>query len=811
MSKAASRPMSTLLVLSVILLLALGLRLYRLDAQSLWNDEGTSVALAQRDLPTITRNAAGDIHPPLYYYLLHFWIRLAGQGEFAVRSLSVLAGVALVGGAYLLGRRLFGLPTAILAALISALSPFQVYYSQEARMYVFVSLFGLLSMIAYERLLSSSVFTREGHMRWDIVLSVGAYVLTSLLTIYSQYFGLALLLAQNIGFLGWLLWVGRAARRDPRELWKLLLYWAGIQTVIVLCYVPWLSIAWRSLRSWPAIAAPLSLSRMTLDIMRVFSLGQAVGAGRVSGAVSLAFLLVVLVGLLPLQREARAEAAADEGEEHNPTWNAVLVALYLFVPIVVMYALCLRRPMYKPKFLLLATSAYYILVARGVIACGQWAGRVSKAQWMRTGLTLLLVAAVCAASTYSLYPLYYDAQYYRDDYRGIVAYINATASSEDAILINAPSQIETVDYYYHGPLAQYPLPLERPMDMARTEAALQSIVKRHPRVYAILWATGDSDPERFVEGWLDQHCFKALDSWFGNVRLAVYAVPKSPSPEIQHPLDLMLGTGIRLKGYSLLTPELRSGDIVQLTLYWEAVQAVKERYKVFTHLVDGRGNIVGQRDSEPAGGSRLTSAWAPGDVIVDNYGLQIPPGTPPGEHTLRIGMYSLTDGRRLPVSEAGQSAGDAIDLLRLTIQPAQAPPPVAVLDFQRRDSARWGGLELIGHSLNRLGFEHQPEVPLRPGDVARLTLFWRKGSGLPAQEGFVVALSDGAGRSVWEQRLQVTGGTFPLAAWREGELVRDIQQLPLPSGLPPGTYRLTLRPDGWEQRAYTLAKVTISR
>jgi hypothetical protein len=428
---------------------------------------------------------------------------------------------------------------------------------------------------------------------------------------------------------------------------------------------------------------------------------------------------------------------------------------------------------------------------------------------MRTGLTLLLVAAVCVASTYSLYSLYYDARYYRDDYRGIIAYINATAGPEDAILINAPGQIETVDYYYHGSLAQYPLPLERPMDAARTEAALQAIVERHARVYAILWATGDSDPERFVEGWLDQHCFKALDSWFGNVRLAVYAVPRSPSPEIQHPLDLILGEAIRLKGYSLLTPEPRSGDIVQLTLYWEAVQAVKERYKVFTHLVDGRDNIVSQRDSEPVGGSRLTSDWSPGEVIVDNYGLQIPPGTPPGEHILRIGMYSLTDGRRLPVSEAGQSVGDAIDLLRLTIQPAQAPPPVAALGFQHQDSARWGGLELVGHSLNRLGFEHQPEVPLRPGDVARLTLFWRKWSSLPAQEGFIVALSGGGGQSVWEQRLQVTGGTFPLAAWREGELVRDIQQLPLPSGLPPGTYRLTLRPDGWEQRAYTLAKVTL--
>ncbi len=53
------------LALAALLLLALGLRLYRLDAQSLWNDEGTSVALAGRDLATITRSAALDIHPLL--------------------------------------------------------------------------------------------------------------------------------------------------------------------------------------------------------------------------------------------------------------------------------------------------------------------------------------------------------------------------------------------------------------------------------------------------------------------------------------------------------------------------------------------------------------------------------------------------------------------------------------------------------------------------------------------------------------------------------------------------------------------------
>ncbi len=104
------------LVMVAIVLLAFGLRIYRLDAQSLWNDEGTSVALARRDLVTITRDAAHDIHPPLYYYLLHLWVRLAGTTEFAVRFMSLLAGVALVACVARMSSRLYGSIASVLSS-----------------------------------------------------------------------------------------------------------------------------------------------------------------------------------------------------------------------------------------------------------------------------------------------------------------------------------------------------------------------------------------------------------------------------------------------------------------------------------------------------------------------------------------------------------------------------------------------------------------------------------------------------------------------------------------------------------------------
>ncbi len=51
--------------------------MYRIGAQSLWYDEGTSATVAPRDIATIIANAANDIHPPLYYLLLHFWVFVA--------------------------------------------------------------------------------------------------------------------------------------------------------------------------------------------------------------------------------------------------------------------------------------------------------------------------------------------------------------------------------------------------------------------------------------------------------------------------------------------------------------------------------------------------------------------------------------------------------------------------------------------------------------------------------------------------------------------------------------------------------------
>ena len=130
-------------VLVLILGLAFGLRAYRLGAESLWYDETVSVYLAAQSMPDLIAHTAGDIHPPGYYLLLHGWTRLAGSSDFAVAFPSFFFGMLLVALAYLLSNRLWGPRTGMLAALLVAVSPFNLWYSQEVRMYTLGAALGI--------------------------------------------------------------------------------------------------------------------------------------------------------------------------------------------------------------------------------------------------------------------------------------------------------------------------------------------------------------------------------------------------------------------------------------------------------------------------------------------------------------------------------------------------------------------------------------------------------------------------------------------------------------------------------------------
>jgi 4-amino-4-deoxy-L-arabinose transferase-like glycosyltransferase len=119
-----------------------------LGSRTLWYDEAFAVLFSEKGLNSMlygtltpVAGVAADIHPLLYYTTLNGWMRLFGQSAAAVRLYSVLLGVLTVGMVYLLTRDLFGAErTGLTTALITAIAPFHVQYSQEARMYALLGL-----------------------------------------------------------------------------------------------------------------------------------------------------------------------------------------------------------------------------------------------------------------------------------------------------------------------------------------------------------------------------------------------------------------------------------------------------------------------------------------------------------------------------------------------------------------------------------------------------------------------------------------------------------------------------------------------
>jgi hypothetical protein len=269
---------------------------------------------------------------------------------------------------------------------------------------------------------------------------------------------------------------------------------------------------------------------------------------------------------------------------------------------------------------------------------------------------LLLTAAVLIGSGLSLSNMFNDPVYARADYRGMAARIAAEGHPNAAVILNAPNQWEVFTYYHRDGAPVYPLPRGQP-DPALLDPALADIAATYDRLYVLFWGDAQRDPERIVERWLDVHTFKTDEQWVGDVRFVTYAVPPAdPVPPTPAGFEFDTGTGepIVLAAYAVQPTTGRPGDVVAVQLLWSAASDIPQAYKVFVHLIDDSGRPLVQRDSEPAGGSRPTTTWQPGETIIDNHGLLLPPGLAPGAYRLVVGLYDPADPmQRLPVTVDG--------------------------------------------------------------------------------------------------------------------------------------------------------------
>jgi len=626
------------------LLLATGLRFYRLDAQSFWNDEGNTARLVERPVPLIIAGAAGDIHPPGYYLLLHGWRSLAGESEFALRAYSALCGVLTVAAAAAVGRRAGGWLTALSAALLVAIHPLSVYYSQEARMYAQLGLVSALTLFLGVKLVkrqTSNVKRQALYFMDDFLLA-----LCIAAGLYTQYAYVFALFGLNVAFgLYWLI-------SRPRN-WPLLGHWVGTHALGGLLFAPWAPIALRA-SSWrpPDLDQGQALHALARTLLGGITLPTDKGA-----------YLIPIAGALLLW------ALLTRPKNAFVKWAALGMAL---VPAALIFALGVYRPAYL-KFLNVSVAPLAVCLALplgrtrrgGEGERGRQGDKVTRRQevsrfpvsYFLFPISFCLFLALLPAQITALRHLYTDPAYARDDYRGLAAQITAESRPGDAVLLSAPNQWEVFTYYYRGPAPVYPAPYH-PAD-GEASAWVSDTLRPHTRLFAVFWGDGESDPTRAVEIALAQQAYKATEQWWGDLRFARYGLAAQDVATTT--VDVILGNAIRLNGFAIPPRIYAPGDIVPVLVEWQAVTPIPQRYKVFLHGVDAAGQLVMQNDMEPLTGSAPTDRWQPGSPLTDRYGLYLPSNIPAGTYTLLIGMYDYS-GARLLITQDGQAVGDALSL-----------------------------------------------------------------------------------------------------------------------------------------------------
>ena len=506
---------------ALVLILGFGLllRLNRLGAQGLWIDEGYSVALARLAVPQIVAGTAADQHPPLYYLLLHGWMGLAGRSEFSVRLLSVAFGVLTIALLYTVGRQMISHWVGLLAALLLAVSPMHIRYSQETRMYALLAGLCLLSVYALWRLLERPSLGRAA-----------AYALVTAAALYTHNFAIFIVLFESMWVIGRTIAPhlrrpgpagapagdDRAARENtpgttsgerPAGGARLLVGWLLCLAVVGLLWAAWLPTVWMQTRdhrvSW--------IGRPDLAAMRSTLLNLSTGAvtgrpGSPPEILSWVWLAVALVALV---------VAWKRGREQRPA--LALLALWFVVPAAAIVALSFRYPLYQDKQFLVLVPALILLLAAGLMA-------------LRPGWRLLAVAGLLALHAYPLYDLYFRAP--RQQWREAAAYLDATGRPGDVIVLNAAAGKIMLDYYSEQSWPALGIPQEYDILVGGfvgqtttpdgVDARLRPLLDSYRRVWLLEFTPEFWDPGRLLVAWLDGQAGRQAVPAFADLELRLY-------------------------------------------------------------------------------------------------------------------------------------------------------------------------------------------------------------------------------------------------------------------------------------------------
>jgi uncharacterized membrane protein len=455
--------MATWGVLLALTLVAFLLRASHLDAQSLWRDEVDVIRFAHwpwsRLIQSLTQTKDNG---PLYYVLMRGWLALTGDSEFGLRFLSVCASVLTVPLIWRVGRRLTGERAAWMVTLLVAVSPYMVWYGQDAKMYALVGALTLLAMTCQLEALAT------GRRRWW-----AGFVVAASSSLYSHLLSALMIPVYAAVFpLTW---------PHGRRRWRGWLVSLGLLT---LPYVP-LAI-WQLplvLNTYGTGHPFYPIHEVLASLFNLYARGVALVGGWVVVA---AFVFAVLSGVFSSQGEGRFESGG--------TRSRLFLLWWLFLPIVLIYLISLRAPVFEPRYLIFVAPAFYLLAALGVVV-------LSRLSRIAAGLSLAVILS------FSLLGVWIQATTpIKSDFRAAAAYVMTHRRGNAPIMFQMPYVRDTFDYYFDGDYVA----LEGPWtNDGKTEAQVGAEMSLLLENYADVWLVASEswlwDSRDLARTWLDQH------------------------------------------------------------------------------------------------------------------------------------------------------------------------------------------------------------------------------------------------------------------------------------------------------------------
>lgn len=480
--------------LLLIVLTAFGLRVAGLTAQSLWRDEVDAIRFAARDLPSLLANfrRSGE-NGPLYFLILRYWWPLfpkfgqaaaAPAGDYALRFFSVLASVAAVPLAAALARRLFSPLVSVLTALLTATAPYLVWYSQEGKMYALVTALALSALLAL-----AEALRRGGAWRW---LLVWGFVTAA------AYVHIMALLLVPVGIAWFLLAWPRA-----RDRWV-----GGLLTLagLTLPYIPLM--LWQvRLLFWPRFRPGFPYVPLP-DMAQMLLIAFSRGVLSASVWTLVPFMFLALAGL------TLRDTGGGANDESRRGWRTVAaLAAWLALPVLGLWLISLRVPLFTERYLIWTAPAFLILMAQGLVNIR------SRARWA-------CAAALAATLLLNGEALWRQAATpIKPDFRAAAAFVAARRQPDDLVIFLIPYARFTFTHYYGDPTPWGDAPFTNGgLSEEETGLRLARLTAGYPAAWLIESEGETWDARGLVAAWLSAHGRADVQAEFSGVRATRYTL-----------------------------------------------------------------------------------------------------------------------------------------------------------------------------------------------------------------------------------------------------------------------------------------------